>query len=54
MYGKGYKFSSKDELRKAIEKRKGDDGTANTWDVSAITDMSFLYNMTEFNGIPVT
>jgi len=49
MYGKGYKFSSKDELRKAIEKRKGDDGTANTWDVSAITDMSFLFNMTEFN-----
>lgn len=40
------KFSSRKELRDAIEKP---DGTANTWDVSAITDMSFLFQMTEFN-----
>jgi surface protein len=49
MYGRGYKFLTKDELRKAIDARRGDDGTANTWDVSAITDMSFLFRMTEFN-----
>ena len=49
MYGRGYKFSTKDELIKAIQERTGDDGTANTWDVSAITDMSELFRMTEFN-----
>ena len=43
------KFSNKRELRDAIENRKGEDGPANTWDVSAITDMSFLFQMTEFN-----
>lgn len=49
MYGEGHVFETKEELRDAIEKRTGDDGTANTWNVSAITDMSFLFRMTEFN-----
>jgi surface protein len=43
------KFSSREELKDAIENRKSEDGPANTWDVSAITDMSFLFKMTEFN-----
>jgi surface protein len=46
MYGEGYVFSSKEELRKAIETSNG---KANTWDVSAIKDMSFLFRMTDFN-----
>ena len=46
---RGHKFSSKDELRSAIEEIT-DDETANTWDVSAITDMSYLFYMTQFNA----
>ena len=46
MYGEGHIFSNKQELRKAIETTTG---IANTWDVSAVTDMSFLFRMTDFN-----
>jgi surface protein len=46
MYGEGHIFSNKQELRRAIETKNG---MANTWDVSAVTDMSFLFRMTDFN-----
>jgi len=46
---RGHVFQTKEELINAISKRKGDDGTVNTWNVSAITDMSFLFRMSEFN-----
>jgi surface protein len=49
MYGKGYEFTTKQELKAAIEARTGDDGTANTWNVSAIRDMSFLFDSTGFD-----
>jgi len=49
MYGKGHVFTTKHELKEAIRARTGDDGTANTWNVSAIKDMSFLFKGTEFD-----
>jgi len=55
MYGRGYVFLTRDDLNKAIQERApdgkslNDDGTANTWDVSAITDMSALFNMSGFD-----
>lgn len=49
MYGKGHVFTTKDELKEAIEARTGEDGTANTWNVSAIQDMSFLFELTDFD-----
>ena len=49
-YGKNHVFLTKDDLMKAIETRRGkkDDGTSNTWDVSAIDDMSYLFYGNEF------
>ena len=47
MNNMGRIFTTKEELKDAIE--TGTDRPANTWDVSAITDMSFLFNRSEFN-----
>jgi surface protein len=53
MYGRNHSFETKEELSAAIEyrieKKMVDDGTVNTWNVSAITDMSFLFKLSEFN-----
>jgi hypothetical protein len=49
-YGINHVFTSKDELRKAIESQSGpDEGVPNTWDVSAIIDMSDLFMNTTFD-----
>ena len=44
-------FKTKEELKTALDYiiDKKIVGTVNTWDVSAITDMSFLFKMTDFN-----